>query len=193
MDFKKIGSQIFSYFVRGLLLLAPVYLTGYILYSVFEGLDRQFYFQIRGTGLLLLFVFILLVGFIGSTFIAVPVFNLFEDWMKRLPLVRLIYFSFKDLTNAFMGDKKKFDKPVLMLLNKENNIYKLGFVTQESIENMDITEELIAVYCPHSYAFSGETFLVPIANIRKLESSTADVMKFIISGGVSAKADSKDE
>lgn len=193
MNFRKFGSKIFSYFVRGLLLLAPVYLTGNILFSVFDKLDQQFYFYFRGTGLAILFVFILLVGFLGSTFIAIPVFNLFEDWMKRLPFVRLIYFAFKDLINAFVGEKKKFDKPVIMTLNKENNIYKLGFITQESIENLDITEGLVAVYCPHSYAFSGETFLVPKESIRTLDVSTTDMMKFIVSGGVSAGNESKED
>jgi uncharacterized membrane protein len=185
MNFRQISRKIFSYFIRGLLLLAPVYLTGQILFSVFDKLDQQFYFYIRGTGIVILIGIIVLVGFIGSTFIAVPVFRLFEEWMQKLPFVRLIYFSLKDLINAFVGDKKKFDKPVIMVLNKENGIHKMGFITQESLESLNITENLIAVYCPHSYAFSGETFLVPAENVKLIEASTSEVMKFIVSGGVS--------
>jgi uncharacterized membrane protein len=193
MTFRNFGSKVFSYFVRGLLLLAPVYLTGSILFNVFDKLDEQFYFYFRGTGILILFAFILLVGFIGSTFIAVPVFRLFEDWMKRLPFVRLIYFAFKDLINAFVGDKKKFDQPVLLTLNKENSIFKLGFITQESLINLDVSEQLVAVYCPHSYAFSGETFLVPKDSLKRLNASSTDVMKFIVSGGVSSGIDDKED
>ncbi len=185
MNFRQITGQIFSYFVRGLLLLAPVYLTASFLYSVFDWLDKQFYFYIRGTGILAMVGIVVFVGFIGSTFIAVPVFKLFEDWMQKLPLVRLIYFSLKDLINAFVGDKKKFDRPVIMVLNKENGIHKLGFITQDNIESLAIENKLIAVYCPHSYAFSGETFLVPVENVKLIDASTAEVMKFIVSGGVS--------
>jgi uncharacterized membrane protein len=185
MNIGQISSKIFSYFVRGLLLLAPVYLTGSILFSVFDKLDQQFYFYFRGTGLVILLGIIVIVGFIGSTFIAVPVFKLFEDWMQKLPFVRLIYFSFKDLINAFVGDKKKFDRPVIMLLNKENGIHKVGFITQDNLKSLDIPNELIVVYCPHSYAFSGETFLVPSENVKLINASTSEVMKFIVSGGVS--------
>lgn len=187
MNFNKISSQLFSYFVRGLLLLAPVYLTGQFIFSVFDKLDQQFYFYFRGTGLLILVGIIMLVGFIGSTFIAIPVFKLFEAWIERLPLVRLIYFSLKDLINAFVGDKKKFDKPVLMILNKENGIHKLGFITQDNLNSLEISNELVTVYCPHSYAFSGETFLVPKENITLINASTSEVMKFVVSGGVSTK------
>jgi uncharacterized membrane protein len=187
MNFNQITSKLLGYFVRGLLLLAPIYLTGSLLFSVFNTLDEQFYFYIRGTGILALFVIVILVGFIGTTFIAIPAFKLFEAWMERLPLVRLIYFSLKDLINAFVGDKKKFDRPVLMILNKENGIHKLGFITQDDLKSLGINNQLITVYCPHSYAFSGETFLVPADNITLIEASTSEVMKFVVSGGVSTK------
>jgi uncharacterized membrane protein len=187
MNFKQVTSKLFSYFVRGLLLLAPVYLTGSILFSIVDKLDQQFYFHIRGTGILSLFLIVVLVGFVGTTFIAIPAFKLFEAWMERLPLVRLIYFSLKDLINAFVGDKKKFDRPVIMVLNKENGIHKLGFITQDNLKSLEIEDELITVYCPHSYAFSGETFLVPSQNVTLINASTAEVMKFVVSGGVSTK------
>jgi uncharacterized membrane protein len=187
MDFKQITNKLLSYFVRGLLLLAPVYLTGSILFGIVDKLDKQFYFYIRGTGIVSLIVIVILVGFIGTTFIAIPAFKLFEAWMERLPLVRLIYFSLKDLINAFVGDKKKFDRPVILVLNKENGIHKLGFITQDNLKSLEIENELVTVYCPHSYAFSGETFLVPSQNVTLINASTAEVMKFVVSGGVSTK------
>jgi uncharacterized membrane protein len=185
MKIRQIFGRIFSYFVRGLLLLAPVYLTGSILFSVFDKLDQQFHLYFRGTGLVVLAGIIVIVGFIGTTFITVPVFKLFEDWIQKLPFVRLIYFSLKDLINAFVGDKKKFDRPVIMVLNKENGIYKVGFITQDNLTSLDIPDKLVAVYCPHSYAFSGETFLVPSENVKLINASTSEVMKFVVSGGVS--------
>lgn len=185
MNWNKITNRLFGFFIKGLLLLAPVYFTGTVLWSVLSKLDAQFSFKFRGTGLLILFCFVMIVGFIGSTFIAVPVFRLFETTIGKLPLVRLIYFSIKDLINAFVGDKKKFDKPVILTLNKENQIFKLGFITSENAQNLGIDAQLISVYCPHSYAFSGEMFLVEWQNVKLLDIPAADLMKFIVSGGVS--------
>jgi uncharacterized membrane protein len=189
MKISSFTSRVIAYFVRGLLLIAPVYLTTNILWSVLKGLDDQFSIIWPGTGIVLVLLFVALVGFLGSTFITVPLLHWFENWIKRLPLVRLIYFSFKDLISAFVGDKKKFDKPVLLCLNKNNSVYKIGFVTQESVASLGLDNQLITVYCPHSYAFSGETFLVPANHVQPLEGNSADIMKYIVSGGVSSSSE----
>jgi uncharacterized membrane protein len=128
---------------------------------------------------------IMTVGFLGSTFISVPVVRIFEDALSRLPLIRLIYFSLKDLVEAFVGDKKKFNQPVKIILNKENGIQKIGFITQTDLNFIDIESDSVMVYCPHSYAFSGEMFIVPVSSVTLLNIPTSDVMKMIISGGVS--------
>jgi len=128
---------------------------------------------------------IMTVGFLGSTFISVPVVQIFEDTLSRVPLIRLIYFSLKDLVEAFVGDKKKFNQPVKIILNKENGIQKLGFITQTDLNFLDIKDGSVMVYCPHSYAFSGEMFIVPNGSVTLLNLPTSDVMKMIISGGVS--------
>ena len=184
-NFKRISAKLFSFFVKGLLLLAPVYITGYIIFNLLDSLDQNFYFYFRGTGLLLMIAIIMIVGFLGSTFISVPVVRIFEDALSRVPLIRLIYFSLKDLVEAFVGDKKKFNQPVRIILNKENGIQKLGFVTQTDLNFIDIESGSVMVYCPHSYAFSGEMFIVPTDNITPLNIPASDVMKMIISGGVS--------
>ena len=184
-NYKRISAKLFSFFVKGLLLLAPVYITGYIIFNLLDSLDQTFSFYIRGTGLLLMVAIIMIVGFLGSTFISVPVLQIFEDTLARLPLVRLIYFSLKDLVEAFVGDKKKFNQPVKFMLNKENGIQKLGFITQSDLNFIDIESGSVMVYCPHSYAFSGEMLIVPINSVTLLHIPSSDVMKMIISGGVS--------
>ncbi len=98
-------------------------------------------------------------------------------------MVRIFYTAFKDLISAFVGDKKKFKTPVLITLNKENNIRKLGFLTQESFNEIG-EDESVAVYCPHSYAFSGDMFIVPRENVKPVNISSAEAMKLIVSGGV---------
>ena len=72
----------------------------------------------------------------------------------------------------------------MMLINKENNLWKIGFVTQDTPIQID-DSELITVYCPFSYGFSGELYFVPSTNIKSLEIPPTEAMKFIISGGVS--------
>lgn len=189
-NFKRISAKLFSFFVKGLLLLAPVYITGYIIFNLLDSLDSQFYFQFRGTGLVVLIGIIMIVGFLGSTFIAVPVLQIFEEAIVRIPLVGIIYSSLKDLVGAFVGDKKKFNQPVRFILNRENGIQKIGFITQEDLEFIDLKDSVM-VYCPHSYAFSGELFIVPSGSIVSLDLPASDVMKMIISGGVSLSQDSK--
>jgi uncharacterized membrane protein len=134
---------------------------------------------------------IMTVGFLGSTFISVPVVQIFEEGLARLPLVRLIYFSLKDLVEAFVGDKKKFNQPVKIMFNRENGIQKIGFITQDDLQFLNIQDGSVMVYCPHSYAFSGEMFIVPSSSVTPLNIHTSDVMKMIISGGVSLSQENK--
>ena len=181
---KNITSKLFSYFVKGLFLLAPVYITGYIIFNLLNSLDQEFYFYFRGTGLAIMVAIIMIVGFLGSTFISIPVVQILEEGVSKLPLVGLIYFSLKDLIGAFVGDKKKFNQPVKILFNKENGIQKLGFITQTDLKFLDL-EDSVVVYCPHSYAFSGEMFIVPTSSVTLLNLPASDVMKMIVSGGVS--------
>lgn len=194
MSFKSILNRLFSYFVQGLLFLAPVYITLYIIYIAFIKVDGiipveihsegDTYYRLYGIGLLIVLFIIISVGFIGSTFLAVPVFNLLEAGLSRIPLVGIIYQSLKDLVEAFVGDKRKFNQPVIVLINKESGFRKLGFLTQTDLSFLDM-KGFVTVYCPHSYAFSGEMFVVPVENVSLLHIPAADVMKFIVSGGVS--------
>ena len=106
--------------------------------------------------------------------------------MRRIPLVSLIYYSIKDLILAFVGDKKKFNHPVLVTMYKDTGIKKIGFITQADLSHLNIIDH-VAVYMPMSYSLSGELFIVPTENITYLDASSTDVMKMLVSGGVSLK------
>ncbi len=179
--------------VRGILMLAPVCITFYIIYNVFVTVDGWIPIEVSfgssiirlyGIGLALVMIVIFLVGYFGSSFLSVPVFNMIEAKLSKIPLIGIIYQSLKDLTKAFVGDKKKFNVPVLFVLNKESQIRKIGFVTQNDLTFIGLSG-FISVYCPHSYAFSGEMFIVDSSHVTPLNISTAQAMKFIVSGGVS--------
>ena len=192
---RPIISRLLSYFVRGLLFVAPVGFTILILYSGFDfidsivrirfpGTEPNNEFFIPGLGFLIVITVTMVIGFTFSVLLPQTIQNLIENAISHLPLVRIFYFAFKDLISAFVGDKRKFDKPVVIQINKETGVYKVGFVTQSNLIDVPI-DDLVAVYCPHSYAFSGEMFLVKRENISVLHISSAEVMKMIVSGGVS--------
>jgi uncharacterized membrane protein len=183
---RKILNRTIAYFGRGLLAVAPVGLTFWIIYGIFEWVDSINPFDIPGIGVLIMIGIILGTGFLVSTVIPQSFGSLVEGSIKHLPLVSLMYFSLKDLISAFVGDRKKFNQPVLVLVNRQSDLRKLGFITQTDLSNLQLSG-MVAVYLPHSYAFSGELFIVPTENVTLLNVPSADVMKMIVSGGVSAR------
>lgn len=184
---KKIG----NYFLKGILFVAPVAIVVYILYAIFVTVDGWLGntikpiigFHIPGLGIVVIFISITILGFIGQTALVKPVKKTIETFIRKIPLLKLLYSSLNDLFSAFVGKEKKFNNPVKVLFNKENNLWKLGFVTNESLTEFELND-LVAVYFPHSYNFSAELYLIPRDRIEKLDLSPAEVMKFIVSGGV---------
>jgi len=173
------------------LLVAPVAILIYIIYTMFVAIDGLLIdkleiiigFKIPGLGIVVSFIILALLGFVGETALIRPFKKGFQKLVEKIPLLNLLYSSLNDLFSAFVGKEKKFNVPVKVLFNKENNIWKMGFVT---LETMDVigNMELSAVYFPHSYNFSGELYLVPSERITKLNISPAEAMKFVVSGGV---------
>jgi uncharacterized membrane protein len=183
--------KITQYFLQGVLLVAPLAIIIYILYSLFNSIDGLLVnklelligFKIPGLGILVSFIFLTILGFIAQTALVRPLQKIVQKLIAKIPILNLLYSSLNDLFSAFVGKEKKFNVPVKVLFNKENNLWKLGFVTRESMEAIG-NKELAAVYFPHSYNFSGELYLVPSERIIKINISPADAMKFIVSGGV---------
>ena len=186
-----IMKRLINYLLEGLLYIAPLSITAYIIYAVFMFMDNLsqdllfefFGIKIPGLGVLTLLIFLILIGFIGRTFIAQPLKLVFKNVINRIPLVKFVYSAFNDLFSAFVGKEKKFNQPVLVKVNLSSDLEKIGFITEENLSLLD-EEDKVAVYFPHSYNFSGELFIVPRANIRPINISSSDVMKFVISAGL---------
>lgn len=175
--------RIITYFFRGLLFVVPIGLTIYVITLIIQFLDGILPIPIPGLGILIMLAFITFVGFLASIFITKPLFDIFERWVFKIPLINILYTSIKDLMSAFVGDKKKFNTPVIVKLS--DNMSRLGFITQDDLRMLE-EENLVAIYFPHSYNFSGNLYLVPRENVRILKNvKSTDVMKFIVSGGVS--------
>jgi len=183
--------KLMRYFFQGLLYIAPLGVTTYIIYLIFkfvDGLLKSYIeeilpLSIPGLGILTIIILVTFLGFIGQTIIARPLMSIIDKIFKKAPLIKVIYSSIKDLLSAFVGQKKKFNKPVLVKVNIISNLEKLGFVTQTDLSALKITGKA-AVYFPHSYNFSGELFIVPSEHITPLNIPPAEAMKFIVSGGV---------
>lgn len=175
--------RIITYFFRGLLFVVPIALTIYVIYLIIQFLDGILPIPIPGLGILIMLGFITFIGFLASIFITKPLFEIFERWVIKIPLINILYTSIKDLMSAFVGDKKKFNTPVIVKLSE--GISRLGFITQDNLTILE-EEDLVAIYFPHSYNFSGNLYLVPRENVRILKNvKSADIMKLIVSGGVS--------
>jgi len=171
------------YFLEGLLVLLPVFATIYVIYAVFKKIDSIYEFTIPGMGFLLTILTITIVGFISSNFLAKKLVNVMDNLFARLPFVKMIYTSVKELTGAFVGDKKSFNKPVLVTLSPSNNIQAIGFVTLQSLEHLGFADK-VAVYLPQSYNFAGNLLVVPKEQVIPLTADSGDIMAFIVSGGV---------
>lgn len=183
--------KIVRFFLQGILYTAPLAITGYIIYLIFKNVDgflqewiqELFDIKIPGLGLVIIILLLIIIGFIGQTFISRPFKYLFNKLLKKIPILKVIYSAFKDLFTAFVGDEKKFSKPVKVLINKSLQIEKLGFLTEEDLSLINDNDK-VAVYFPHSYNWSGELVLVPRDLVVEIDIPPAEVMKFIVSAGV---------
>lgn len=184
--------KLLMYFMQGLLVTVPVAITSFVVYKIIVLITSAF--SILGTivsPVIDPFIYtaiaigvIFLMGLLGSSIILSPLFNLFDNALEHTPFIKTVYSSVKDLMAAFVGNKKRFNQPVLVTINKENSIQQLGFVTQKTLKELGIKEGVVAVYIPMSYSVSGNLIIVPADNITSIKASPTEVMKFIISGGV---------
>jgi uncharacterized membrane protein len=178
--------KISQYFLQGLLFLVPLFVTVYVIYWVFIRIDGILDMPVPGVGFIVTIVFVTLVGFGASNFLTKNIVGLVDKIFARLPLVKMIYTAIKDLVNAFVGDKKSFNRPVQVVIDRESNLRVLGFATRDSLDSIGIQDSM-AVYLPQSYNFAGNLIIVDREQIIPMSADPGEVMKLIVSGGVSSK------
>lgn len=177
-------SRLLNYFLRGLVFVVPIALTIYVSWWVFHRIDSWLGIPIPGVGFLATLALITLVGVLGSNLITRSWLAVVERVFARLPFVRLLYASTRDLLDAFVGEKRRFDTPVMVTLMPGGTMRVLGFVTQPSLEQLGLADH-VAVYLPQSYNFAGNVVVVPASQVQRVDADSAAVMAFIVSGGVS--------
>jgi uncharacterized membrane protein len=188
--------KLINYFLQGLLFVVPIAVTIYVVIKAVVWLDNLLpvkvpipvpgaeSYDLPGLGILLIASIITVAGYIGTRFVRNPVFAIFEGLIERTPLLKLIYSSVKDLIEAFVGEKKSFTQPVLVTVNNNPTIQRIGFVTENDLTELGLGKEKMAVYLPFSYGFNGQLVIVESTNVQKLDASGTEMMKFVISGGV---------
>jgi uncharacterized membrane protein len=188
--------RLFQYFLQGMLVLAPIAITIYAAYWLVTSIDdlipiltvtneegkvivRNF-----GLGFLLVVISITVVGYLSNFFIQTRIFSFFDRMLERAPGIKFIYTTVKDFFEAFAGEKKKFNKPVLANID-DNDVWRVGFLTQEDMHDFGL-DKYVAVYIPMSYSIAGNVYLIPASRIKHIDAEVtpAEAMKFAISGGV---------
>ncbi|MGD8317643.1 MAG: DUF502 domain-containing protein [Myxococcales bacterium] len=169
-------------FAQGLLVLAPVAITIWIVWFSVTTLDQWLDTPIPGLGLLIAAVGITLIGYLTGNVVGTKLVSWLEAGMQRLPIVRILYNSLRDLFGAFVGSKRKFDQPVAVELNP-HGLKVLGFLTSEHFDDPQLAGH-VSVYLPESYNFAGNLVVVPRDRVHPLDADGAEFMAFIMSGGI---------
>lgn len=178
--------RILRFFIQGLIIIAPIGITAWILYWLFDKVDSILrpYVNMPGLGFVLIIVFVILVGWISSSFLMGSVISFFDQWMERTPGIKFIYTSTKDFFEAFAGDKRKFNKAVLANVFAED-VWIVGFLTDEEMDKFDMGADAVGVYVPQAYNFAGQLYILPRDKVRKIDKITAgEAMKYTVTGGV---------
>lgn len=202
LRYKVYARKLLKYFLQGLVVLAPIAITitailwifnwidgilPNIMHSIFPDFIRKDtngnIDKIPGLGFIIVISLVLFVGWLSSLFMVGRLVEVLDKVLEKTPGIKFIYSSVKDFFEAFAGDKKKFDKPVLVNVDGAD-VWRVGFITSNDAEHLEM-KDYIVVYVPHSYAISGITYIVAPAKIRNLRGlSASDAMKFAVSGGV---------
>ncbi|HEY9385215.1 MAG TPA: DUF502 domain-containing protein [Gemmatimonadales bacterium] len=177
-----------QYFLRGLVVITPAALTLWACWWVFSTVDSVIDVGIPGAGIVLTIVGITLVGALASNLLTRGLVGALDRLLARLPFVRLLYSSTKDLLNAFVGEQRRFNRPVRARLDHAGTVWTLGFVTAEGAERLAMPG-FVAVYLPQAYNFAGNLIILPAAHVEPVEGEAAEIMAFIVSGGVSGSAE----
>jgi uncharacterized membrane protein len=193
---KRIARALLNYFFKGLIVVVPLGAAAFLIFWAVSSIDTALNLSdviwtnskgkpiyIPGLGILNVFVVIMIAGILVTNVITDPIKRWFNRWINRLPFFNFLYSSIKDLTEAFVGDEKKFNEAVIVEVN-EFGLKKIGFLVQKDLAKINLPGE-VAVYFPYSYSFAGQVIIISADKVKPIDKNSADMMKFVISGGVS--------
>ncbi|MDB5002889.1 MAG: hypothetical protein JWQ34_1114 [Mucilaginibacter sp.] len=193
---KNIVRALLNYFFKGLIVVVPIGAAAFLIFWAVSSVDSALNLSdvfwtdshgkpmhIPGLGILNVLLIIMIAGILVTNVITDPIKRWFKRWVNRLPFFNFLYSSIKDLTEAFVGDEKKFNEAVIVEVN-EFGLKKIGFLVQKDLSKLNLPGE-VAVYFPYSYSFAGQVIIIAADKVKPIDRNAADMMKFVISGGVS--------
>ena len=174
------------YFVQGLIVLLPIVTTIWVLTNLFQWVDDLFPIRTPGLGFVCALLIATFVGWLASFFVGRWLVRL-TDWVVgRIPLVGSVYGTLKDMFQAFGGDKKTFEHPVVVTLSPGGTAKILGFVTKDDLSEIGLPGE-VAVLLQQSLNFAGNLVIVPKEQVRALPIDAGNFMTFVMSGGLTGE------
>jgi len=187
------------YFITGLIITLPVFITTYFLFLTFRFIDgvcggvinyflrKELGFSIPGIGIMLGILTVLVVGFLATRFLGNRLFPTMEKWFLKFPLIRQIYPPAKQIVNFFISKDKPAFKKVVLVEYPSRGIWSVGFVTNEGFKEAreKVNKELIHVFIASTPSpLTGFFVLVPKGDVKFLNISVEDGIKLIVSGGI---------
>jgi len=193
---KTVLRRIFNYLVKGTIVLLPLAGAAFLIYWLFSSLDAALNLStwlftdefgnplyVPGLGIISVLVILIFVGFLITNLVTEPIYNWFGKIINKIPLFNTLYTSLKDFTEAFVGDAKKFNEPVMVEFN-DTGLKRIGFLTQRDLSKIGLQGEVM-VYFPYAYSFAGQVAIAKAEKVTRLNISATDAMKLVVSGGVS--------
>lgn len=191
---KRLTTSLKNYFLTGLLVILPIFITVYVVLFLIRGMDvvlklipAKYVPEIPGLGFILAVILISAVGLLTRNFAGRKVVQLGEKMVDRIPLVRIIYSGVKQLLEAFFVQKTAAFRRVALLEYPRRGVYVIGFITGESRGEVQrkTDKNMINVFVPTTpNPTSGFYVLIPEDELVALDMTIEDAFKLIISGGI---------
>jgi len=187
-----------KYFLTGLVVMLPILLTAYLLWFLFSWSGQIFgqllvyvpYLQdipelVRLVmGFVLLVLVIYAVGFLASHLIGRRLLKVWDNFISRVPLARLVYGTTKQFTDNFFSNRFAF-RQVVAVEYPRPGTYALGFLTSDKTWEMENGTEVHTVYLPNTpNPTGGRIMLVPPRRLLRVKMSVEEALKLIVSGGM---------
>jgi len=192
---KSIFSKIRNNFIAGVVVLIPIgitlYLTLFIIRISSKVIPKEINpnnylpFDIPGVEILIALVIITFIGWLSLSFLGKKFFELFNNILKKIPILRTIYSAIGQMTESFTKTDNK-QKSVVILEYPRKGVWAVGFATKENegLIKEKIKEDLINVFVPTTpNPTSGFLLLVPKKDLIFLDISFEQASKFIVSAG----------
>jgi len=184
------------YLIAGIVVIAPVAVTVWILWSLFKFIDARakallgkLVADIPGVGFILFFAAIILVGIFATNILGRRLISFGERIMTRIPLANRIYKAVQQISTAFLGSNRSIFQHVVMIEYPRKGIYSLGFLTTEGAGEIQqkTDQQVMCVFVPTTpNPTSGMLVFVPKDQLIHLDMTTEDGLKLVVSGGVVA-------